>query len=82
MKNYESSTLNDMAFKSIVKSKSNKVINTWIGSLYRPLHTRGWEPITIALQALPLVEKAEPVQVRYFALRLRDQRSMWMQRWT
>ena len=30
------------------------------------------------LQALSLVEKVEPVQVR-FTLRLRDQRSMWMQ---
>ena len=39
-----------------------------------PIHTRDWEHVTIALQALSLVEKAEPVQVR-----LRDQRSMWMQ---
>ena len=30
------------------------------------------------LQALSLVEKAEPVQV-HFTLRLRDQRSMWME---
>ena len=45
----------------------------------RPLHTQDWEPMTITLQALPLVEKAEPVQVR-FPLRLRDQQSkMWMQ---
>jgi hypothetical protein len=43
-----------------------------------PLHTRDWEPVTIALQALSLVEKAEPVQVRV-TLRLRDQWSMWMQ---
>ena len=43
-----------------------------------PLHTRDWEPVTSTLQALSLVEKAEPVQVR-FTLRLRDQRSMWMQ---
>ena len=43
-----------------------------------PLHTRDWEPVTITLQALSLVEKAEPVQVR-FTLRLRDQWSMWMQ---
>ena len=35
--------------------------------------------MTITLQALPLVEKAEPVEVRCFTLRLRDQRSMWMQ---
>ena len=35
-------------------------------------------PVTIKLQELSLVEKAEPVQVR-FALRLRDQLSMWMQ---
>ena len=36
-----------------------------------PLHTRDWEPVTIALQALSLVGKAEPVQVR-FTLCLRD----------
>ena len=41
-------------------------------------HTWDWEPVTIPLQALSLVEKAELVQVR-FTLRLRDQRSMWMQ---
>jgi hypothetical protein len=34
--------------------------------------------MTIKLQALSLVEKEEPVQV-CFILRLRDQRSMWMQ---
>jgi hypothetical protein len=44
----------------------------------RPLHTRDWEPMTITLQALSLVEKAEPVQVR-FTLRLRDRRNKWMQ---
>ena len=43
-----------------------------------PLHTWDWEPVTITLQALSLVEKAEPVQVR-FTLRSRDQQSMWMQ---
>ena len=43
-----------------------------------PLHTRDWGPMTSTLQALSLVEKAEPVQVR-FTLRLRDQQSMWMQ---
>ena len=30
-----------------------------------PLHTRDWEPVTITLQALSLVEKAEPLQVRF-----------------
>ena len=36
--------------------------------------------MTITLQALSLAEKAKPVQVRYFTLRSRDQRSsMWMQ---
>ena len=40
-----------------------------------PLHTRDWEPVTITLQALSLVGKAEPVQVRV-TLRLRDQRSI------
>jgi hypothetical protein len=39
---------------------------------------RDWEPVSITLQALSLVEKAELVQVR-FTLRLRDQRSMWLQ---
>ena len=34
--------------------------------------------MTITLQALSLVEKAEPVQV-CFTLHLRDRRSMWMQ---
>ena len=43
-----------------------------------PLYTWDWVPVTITLQALSLVEKAELVQVR-FTLRLRDQRSMWMQ---
>ena len=45
-----------------------------------PLHTWDWEPMTIIFQALSLVENAEPVQV-HFSLRLRDQRSMWMQYW-
>jgi hypothetical protein len=36
-----------------------------------------WEPVTIALQALSLVEKVAAVQV-CFTLRLRDQWSMWM----
>ena len=49
-----------------------------LGDSPRPPHTRDWEPVTIILQALSLVEKAEPVQVR-FTLRLRHQRSMWMQ---
>ena len=35
--------------------------------------------MAIALQALSLMEKAEPVQVRCFTLRLRDQWSMRMQ---
>ena len=40
-----------------------------------PLHTRDRGPRTNTLQALSLVEKAEPLQV-HFTLRLRDQRSM------
>ena len=52
----------------------------WLGNVSnsRPLHTRDWEPVTITLQACSLLEKVELVQVR-FTLRLRDQRSMWMQ---
>ena len=46
-----------------------------------PLHTRDWQPVTITLQALSLVEKAEPVQVR-FTLRLRDQQREYVNaRW-
>jgi hypothetical protein len=44
-----------------------------------PHHTQDREPVTNILQALSLVEKAEPVQVRCFTLRLRDQHSMWLQ---
>ena len=40
----------------------------------KPLHTRDCEPIAITLQALSLVEKAEPVQA-HFTLHLRDQLS-------
>ena len=43
-----------------------------------PLHTRDWEPVSITLQALSLVEKAGSIQV-HVTLRLRDQRSIWMQ---
>ena len=43
-----------------------------------PPPPRDWEPVTIKLQALSSVEKAEPVQVR-FTLSFRDQQSMWMQ---
>ena len=42
------------------------------------LHTRNWEPVTITLQALSLMEKAEPIQV-HCTLCSRDRRSMWMQ---
>ena len=42
----------------------------------RPLPRTRPRPVTITLQALSLVEKAEPVQVR-FPLCLRDQRSMY-----
>ena len=47
---------------------------------FGPLHTQDWEHVTITLQALLLVEKAEPVQVR-FTLCLRVQWSiyMWME---
>ena len=37
-----------------------------------------WKHMTITLQALSSMERAEAVQV-HFTLRLRDQRSMWMQ---
>ena len=43
-----------------------------------PSWNRDWEPVTIALQALSLVEMAELVQARFTLQRLRDQRSMWI----
>ena len=43
-----------------------------------PLHTRHWEPVTITLRAISLVEKVGLVQV-HFTLCLRDQWSKWMQ---
>ena len=46
--------------------------------LLRPLHTWDWEPVSNTRKALSLVEKVEPVQVR-FTLHLGDQWSMWMQ---
>ena len=55
------------------------VQNTLLWTLHLgPLHTWDWEPVPITLQTLSLMEKTELVQVR-FTLRLRDQRSMWMQ---
>ena len=57
------------------------ILQEWPETAYTctlgPLHTRDWEPVTIALQALSLVTKAEPVQV-LFTQRSRNQRSMWM----
>ena len=54
---------------------------TYAGSLpnWRPLHTQGWEPVTITPQALSLVDKAEPAQVCLFTLRMKDQQSTWIQ---
>ena len=49
-----------------------------INLILGPLHTQDWEPVTITLQALSLMEKAELVQV-CFTLHLRNQRSMWIQ---
>ena len=43
-----------------------------------PLHARDWEPVTIPLQALSSVEKAEPVVQVHFTLRLRDRRTEYI----
>ena len=56
----------------------NLQTNGFNSSYLGPLHTRDWEHVTITLQAFSLVEKAEPVQVR-FTLHLRDQHNIWMQ---
>ena len=56
----------------------------------RPLHTRDWEPVTVALHALSLVEKAELVQVcaSHYALGTNgvseckmDVKSTWVPTW-
>ena len=47
------------------------------GPLFTPNETEG--PWPLHFQALSLVEKAEPVRVRFNTLRLRDQWSKWMQ---
>ena len=61
--------------------KTNTYKGSWLlnHGVWGPLHTRDWEPVTITLQALSLVEMAELLQVRYCTpWRLRDQRSLWM----
>ena len=76
-----------MRYSYVLQKVRAKWLRPWFGfanhlvlvtCFLGPLHTRDWEPVTIALQALSLVEKAEPIQVR-FTLCSRDQRSMWMQ---
>ena len=52
-----------------------------IDNLYLgPLHTRDWEPVTITLQPLSLVEKAEPVQVRFTLHFIEGPREYWSAR--
>ena len=58
------------------KSSARKVTHLKIIPALGPLHTRDWGHMSIALQALSLVK--EPIQV-HFTLRLRDQRSKWVQ---
>jgi hypothetical protein len=71
-------------WESLKTSKINNIIyakaliHCSVLSALGPLYTRDWEPMTIALQALSLVEKAELVEV-CFTLCLRDQWSIWMQ---
>ena len=67
-----------MSFVDIGRAEYCKVGEVWSICLLGPLHTRDWEPLTITLPTLSLVEKAEPVQV-CLILCLRDQLSMWMQ---
>ena len=43
----------------------NAIENPWASRHFGPFHTRDWEPVTITRQALSLVEKAEPVQIRF-----------------
>jgi hypothetical protein len=74
---YKSSELNS---KMIGEREPLSIIKAAIGpkildsKQLGPLHTQDREPVTITLQALSLVEKAELVQV-CFSLRLRDQHS-------
>ena len=55
----------------LVLSKTNRIGDT-IDNIRATLHLILRELVTIALQALSLVEKAELVQV-HFTIRLRDQ---------
>ena len=71
--------------KENVKSSGNENhMTSWRGFMKMELyyratsHVRDWEPVTSALWALSLVEKAVPVWIR-FAPRLGDEQSMWMQ---
>ena len=63
----------------IFRKKKNTILSLQYILGLGPLHTgalRARESVTITLQALSLVENAEPVQVRFFTLRSRDQRSV------
>ena len=73
---YKYTTWDNLQLRLFYTLKCKMIYNPFqhLGSL----HTRDWEPVTIPLQALSLVEKADTFQVR-FTLYLRDQRSMWMQ---
>jgi hypothetical protein len=54
-------------------------LSPFCSAMLGPLHTWDWDPVTSStLQAPSLVEKAEPVQVRCFTIRLRDQRSIFI----
>ena len=67
--------------KIIKYKKTNRIKPTYTLSMHLnlgPLHTRDWVPVTIALRALLLVEKMEPVQV-HSTLCSRDQLNMWVQ---
>ena len=42
-----------------------KILGPWHTASLGPLHTQGWRPLTMAMQELSLVEKAETFQVHF-----------------
>ena len=70
----------DTFFWALTILRSQLLARVWSGPKIRATsHThKELRTVTIALQALSLVEKGELVQV-HFTRRLRDQQSMWMQ---
>ena len=76
--NFKNQLMNRILFQDAYVGWMRGSLSLSLSLSLGPLHTQDWEPMTVTLQALLLVEKVKPVQVQ-FTLRLKDQWSMWMQ---